>query len=99
MDFDPERQEFTLSDREMRVMRLHPAWGVFAVSKVPALYAYVIGQATTNFNAIPRQAHRKVEIRRQLVARDMAQVIIAQLEPFLPTADDVPDFPPGPTLE
>ena len=84
MDFDPERQEFTLTEREQRLLRLHPAWGVVKVENAAQLHQYVARQADiSNFNALPGRARRKVEIRRHLAARDVAQVIMGQLETFM----------------
>lgn len=58
--------------------------GVVGVENVAKLHQYVAQQADmSNFNAMPRHAQRKLEIRRQLAARDVAQVIMGQLETFM----------------
>lgn len=83
MDFDAERQVFELSEREMKLLRVHPVWGVCERARAPQLYAYVVRQAAPNFELPNRPLRRKIEIRRQLAARDAAQVILGQLEPFI----------------
>lgn len=83
MDFDPEKQLFMPTEREMKVLQLHPAWGKCSRDKAASLYTYIVRQATISVELPKRPFRRQQEMRRQLAARELAQVMLAQLEPFI----------------
>ena len=83
MEIDETQKLFVLEPHETKLLKMHPAWGVCEFEKAPALYAYIVRQATVDLN-LPRHPRRRLlEARRQLAARDVAQVMLGQLEPFV----------------
>ena len=80
MDFDHERQVFRLSDLEMHVLHIHPAWGVCPRDRAPFLYTYILRQASVTLDI---SQSTLAEMHRNRAVRDTAQVILGQLEPFI----------------
>ena len=91
MDFDPERQVFELSERETSLLGIHPAWSVCPRERVSQLYAYVVRQSAVTFDVPRRPFRRRMEIRRQVAARNVAQAILEQLEPFIEESVELPN--------